>query len=489
METQSRVNIILGPPGTGKTTTLLNIVDEAIESGTPPERIAYLAFTRKAAYEAQERAMARFNIDENRLPYFRTLHSLAFRQLGIQRDEVMTESHLRKLGRTLGVEFRGIYDDAVHLPIGDGLGDKCARIEALSRLRMCGIEQQYALSNEPDLTLHACQQFSKVISRYKSENGLLDFTDMLERYDAELEVDICIFDEAQDLSALQYKMAINLSRAASKIYIAGDDDQAIFGWAGADIRKFLSLKGNKIILPQSYRTPSLIHKFSHDICSRIKTRYDKEWHPREENGYVEWVAHEEEIDLSGSESWMLLSRSKFFLTRFKKICQQQGYAYKMFGASSIDTSETHAIISWEGLRKGKGISVSEAKNLIRFIPTKINLPDLQIYKMKDLGFTSEAKNHDWMTMLKNIAPDEREYLRACLHNGEKFGDEPRITISTIHQVKGGEADNVALVTDMGGLSWKASTTDEEIRVWYVAATRARKNLFLVRPRTLKFFDM
>ena len=128
METQSRVNIILGPPGTGKTTTLLNIVDEAIESGTPPERIAYLAFTRKAAYEAQERAMARFGIDENRLPFFRTLHSLAFRQLGIQRDEVMTESHYRKLGRTLGVEFRGIYDDAVHIPIGDGLGDKCARI-------------------------------------------------------------------------------------------------------------------------------------------------------------------------------------------------------------------------------------------------------------------------------------------------------------------------------------------------------------------------
>lgn len=489
METQSRVNIILGPPGTGKTTTLLNIVDEAIESGTPPERIAYLAFTRKAAYEAQERAMARFGIDESRLPFFRTLHSLAFRQLGIQRDEVMTESHLRKLGRTLGVEFRGVYDDAVHMPIGDGLGDKCARVEALSRVRMCSIEQQYAISNESDLTLHACQQFAEVSKRYKHENGLLDFTDMLERYDTELDVDICIFDEAQDLSSLQYKMAINLSKAASKIYIAGDDDQAIFGWAGADIRKFLSLKGNRIVLPQSYRTPSSIHNFSKAICSRIKTRYDKEWNPREERGNVEWVAHEEELDLSGGESWMLLSRSKFFLTRFKKICQQQGYAYKMFGASSTDTSETRAIISWEGMRKGKSISVSEAKNLIQFIPTKIKLPDLQSYTLKDFGFGSDAKQHNWMTMLRNIAPDEREYLRACLHNGEKFGDEPRITISTIHQVKGGEADNVALVTDMGGLSWKASTTDEEIRVWYVAATRARKNLFLVRPRTLKFFDM
>ena len=109
--------------------------------------------------------------------------------------------------------------------------------------------------------------------------------------------------------------------------------------------------------------------------------------------------------------------------------------------------------------------------------------------MVNLGLPENAKQFDWMTVLKNIAPEEREYLRACLHNGEKFGDEPSITISTIHQAKGGEADNVALVTDMGTLSWKNMASDEEIRVWYVAATRARKNLFLIRPRTIKYFDM
>ena len=485
----SRVNIILGPPGTGKTTTLLNTVDEAIESGIPPERIAYLAFTRKAAYEAQERAIERFNFDEERLPFFRTLHSLAFRQLGIQRDEVMTEEHYQKLGKTLGVEFRGVYDDAVHVPIGDGLGDKCSRIETLSRMRMCSIEQQYEISNERDLTLHACNQYANVIKKYKEENGLLDYTDMLEQCDSELDVDICIFDEAQDLSSLQYKMAINLSRAAQKVYIAGDDDQAIFGWAGADIKKFLSLKGNRKILQQSYRTPSTIHSLSLKIASRIKNRYIKEWNPRIEKGNVEWLAHEEELNLSGRNSWMLLSRSKYLLTRFKRICQQQGRAYKLLGKSSIDTKETRAIISWESLRKGKTITPSEVKNLIQFIPNRIKLKDLKNYKFSDLGLPENAKQFDWMTVLKNIAPEEREYLRACLHNGEKFGDEPSITISTIHQAKGGEADNVALVTDMGTLSWKNMASDEEIRVWYVAATRARKNLFLIRPRTIKYFDM
>ncbi len=66
--------IILGPPGTGKTTTLLNLVEEFLRSGTDIKNIGYFSFTKKAAWEATRRAEEKFMIDQKEIPYFRTLH-------------------------------------------------------------------------------------------------------------------------------------------------------------------------------------------------------------------------------------------------------------------------------------------------------------------------------------------------------------------------------------------------------------------------------
>ena len=64
---------IFGPPGTGKTTTLLNMLDKALESGVTPTSIAFLAFTRKAANEAKEEILLRrpWTNEEDQLTYFR----------------------------------------------------------------------------------------------------------------------------------------------------------------------------------------------------------------------------------------------------------------------------------------------------------------------------------------------------------------------------------------------------------------------------------
>ena len=66
--------IVLGPPGTGKTHTLLEKVEKYLKN-TNPDKIGYFAFTKKAANEAKARAMDKFNYTEDDLPYFRTRKS------------------------------------------------------------------------------------------------------------------------------------------------------------------------------------------------------------------------------------------------------------------------------------------------------------------------------------------------------------------------------------------------------------------------------
>ena len=100
----SKVKKIYGPPGTGKTTFLLNIVEQELENLTP-EDIAFVAYTKKAASEAINRAAYKFKLDQKDFKYFRTIHSLAFQCLGLSTNDVMKSKHYHEISGALKVDL------------------------------------------------------------------------------------------------------------------------------------------------------------------------------------------------------------------------------------------------------------------------------------------------------------------------------------------------------------------------------------------------
>jgi superfamily I DNA/RNA helicase len=458
-----------------------------MKAGIKPERIAFMAFTRKAADEAASRAQERFGFPADRFPHFRTLHSMAFHHIHARRDDIMQESHFRELGRMMGFQFTSLDDEFSLMPMGTALGDRVARIEALARVRNVSLQQQWEESNYNDVPWLAVGQWTEGLKRYKDSRGMMDYTDLLEQYNAALDVDLFIIDEAQDLSDLQWNVVKIASASAKHVYLAGDDDQCIYGWAGANVNRFLRIKAPIEVRPESFRLPKAVYDLAQEIVSGIRVRQPKDWKPKNELGVVNRGVNERALDFREGR-WMLIARNHSFLSRFEEILQNQGYPYIKEGRHSTDTPVTKAIIAWERWRKGNPIQPADVKVIASVLPTLDKFRPTESVYLDDAPLPQELKRKNWMDVLE-IKPRFREYIRACLANRESLTGEPRIVVSTIHRVKGGEADHVVLLPDLSHNPWTQRNTDEEQRVLYVAVTRAAKTLTICRTQSNRHYSI
>jgi len=492
--------IILGPPGTGKTTTLLNLVDQFIQQGIRPKQIGYFSFTRKAAREAATRAAEKFGLDaEKDLENFRTLHSYAFSRLAMSKEKMMTAENYREFGKLVGIPIKtgkhseddGTFNsDNEYLTIMN-----TARVK-----RMDLLEYYDSRQNILDIERDTLYLLSEELKRYKKEKGLKDFTDLLEDFIAQTtkqSFEALFIDEAQDLSLIQWEMVRSLWVNAKKTYIAGDDDQAIFKWAGADVDHFIALKEevNDIkILDQSYRIPGgPIHELSQKIISKVENRFDKDYKPRTEHGILRRYSDVTQVNMSEG-NWLVLSSANHFLDDVKDLCELQGWYYQHRGSNSVPLKLLIALNNWEKWRKGDiALGTIEIKNIYQYLGDKVlvgfrsgkTLHSDKKYLIRDCRAEHGLVTTDvWYEAFDGLDTITENYIRNMRANGEQINKNPRIIMSTIHGAKGGEADKVLLMQDLtnAALETFSHDPDELHRLFYTGATRAKRELHVLDPK-------
>lgn len=490
--------LVLGPPGTGKTTELLQLVDEEMGRGVDPSRVGYVTFTRRGAEEAVTRAVEKFGVSKDSLPYFRTLHSLCFRQLGMRREDVLEGTRLREFARYAGVEVNGKWSDDGTLT-GFGLGDRILFMENVARVRQVDLRAAYDAEDD-QLPWSEVLRVSRALAAYKAHNGLMDYTDMLAEFVRSgivLGLEVLFVDEAQDLSALQWAVVRQLAVGARRVVVAGDDDQAIYRWAGADPDHLIDMQGSTRVLGQSWRVPRSIQAVAHGVIREVSHRREKLWAPRAEEGAVGRVARFHEADCGEGQVLVLARNAYLIREQVEPELRRQGIVYEVNGHSSIKPAILEAITSWEALRRGEPVSVeaaravyshmSSGKGVRRGFKELKAISDGELVGMGDLrergGLMVDTIWHDAMDRLPG---DELAYILAARRRGERLTQRPRVRVSTIHGSKGGQADHVVLLKEMARRTYnemERGGQEDEARVWYVGATRARERLTIVEGTT------
>ena len=468
------VTKIYGPPGTGKTEKLIRRAMAYIRVGTPINSIGYFAFTRKAAHEARDRMLLKNpQYKKKELKYFQTLHSLAFHTLGLREENVMQDYHYNDLGKILSIRVNAKKDaDASPYLSCD---NEYFQIILKAKEKGISVWDEYCTGEhssnvKPDLLKHIEVNYNQ----YKTNNNLIDFADMIKKFLSKPELcpsfNTVFIDEAQDLSPIQWQMYDMLKNNSENVYLAGDDDQAIYGWAGADVDRFIKEPAKEKVLSKSRRIPIAVQEISEVITERIQgLRATKNYLPRNEQGLCSKINSLENIDLHNGK-WLILTRT---ISRAKEICdllKVKGLYHENKNRKSYDTKLYKAIINHSKWLNGEDI-------------TDAALQDIKEY----MGERELKKDLKWYECFDTASADEKIYIRLMLSNGEKLSEEARIKVSTIHAAKGGECENVVLVLDNAKKIREATAhsiikRDEEHRVWYVGCTRAKRNLYLMRAK-------
>jgi len=483
---------IFGPPGTGKTTRLLDIMEKYLEEGGNPARLAFISFTKKAVAEAKARVYERFGIHGEDLPLFRTYHSMAFKYSSISPAQLMKRVKLREFFLDV---FRANYDGrAVE---EDTLNNRQQRTLELflgldSFMRRRGLTHhnqayEHLPSYGEEFNLNQWRLFQIAYPLWKKKRKLYDFTDVLEHFAdnvPDLGIDLLLVDEAQDLCSLQWRITERLVALSRDSVIAGDDDQAIFAWCGADVPRFLSFKvDEEIVLNQSYRLPKLVHVKALEVLKHIRSRKPKTFLPSSHAGVIGYDKDIFSILPTDGRTCLLMALSNRLLREMADSLIDAGVFFEATASKYFKQHDLSDILMFFDFKTGKRDTLPS-----RFVATHLHkvLPDNTIVSMMIKGKNITLRSdhfmlkrvkqmtiHDMFTHIPATewAPLSRHYT--------KYGNlTPFIRLNTPFKEKGGEADIVGVHLGLPRqvVNRDFFDPDSTHRAVYVMFTRAKHEL-------------
>jgi ATP-dependent DNA helicase Rep len=279
--------LVLAGAGSGKTRVITHKIAYLVETcGYSPANIAAITFTNKAAREMAERAGKLLQGRKSRGLTVTTFHSL-----GLQ--------ILRAEAQHLGYKPRfSIFDaaDAAHV-LSDIIkttdrGEIRGAQTRISLWKNALVSPGEALKNaETDLEGHGArvyQTYQDTLRAYQA----VDFDDLirlpvelfrtapdaLEKWRSKLRY--LLIDEYQDTNACQYQLLKLLTGVSGAFTAVGDDDQAIYGWRGADVGNLRALQEDfgrlhVVKLEQNYRSSVRILRAANTLIANNSKLFDK----------------------------------------------------------------------------------------------------------------------------------------------------------------------------------------------------------------------
>ena len=531
--------LVLAGPGTGKTTTLVSRYKYLINQNVKPEEIICCTFSRRASDEIKSRIQKEVKLNVKLLP-IGTFHSLANRAV-------------KKLANTINVtvpnsilsdnERKDIINEIKKenpktlegLKFTDQVPSNILKFIDNIREQLIDPEDAYIEASEKGNKIEvAHSEIYKLYEDYLNKKSLVDFARMIQNafkvfaYDAAhnrsyiSQFKHILIDEYQDINFAQKSMVDELLKGGSDLWVVGDDDQAIYGWRGGNVKFILEFENNyinakKVVLHTNYRSENKIVIAANNLAKRFIERHDKNIisFGNDEGVVSEFKTNDEDaealkiLDLIRQNSKdgsykdiAILARTNTLPKTVVKTLSAANIPLLLKDNvnlfNDISTKDLLTAVAIAGkIKPQKGWNKTISNKLYAWAK-KLSEEDNWLTKVKSLSTSvmKELSSH----LKENERKSKEKEIENCQIYLSQFGnaekafkvihalfnepeDKNGVHIGTIHTAKGLEWDTVILMGCEDDklphmMSEELWEIQEERRVTYVAITRPRTNLYL-----------